>query len=140
MNDSIVYLKSVTGIIPAQLKGFCEGWTNPPAPRELLKVIESSAHYWLAFDRGTRRVVGLVTCLSDGFFSASIPLLEVLPEYRKKGIGTELMRRMLKITANFYMVDLSCDESLIPFYEKLNFERGTSMRVRNHNRQPLKMA
>ncbi|HZK75438.1 MAG TPA: GNAT family N-acetyltransferase, partial [Candidatus Kapabacteria bacterium] len=113
----------------------CEGWQNPPAPRDLLKIIEGSAHYFLAYDRATRRVVGLVTCISDGIFSAYIPLLEVLPEYQRKGIGTELMRRILHITTNYYMFDVSCDESIVPFYEKLGMNKSAAMIRRNYGWQ-----
>ncbi|HNR63252.1 MAG TPA: GNAT family N-acetyltransferase, partial [Thermotogota bacterium] len=67
----------------------------------------------------------------DGFFYAAIPLLEVLPEYRGKGIGTELIRRMRQFFEGFYGMDLICDENLAPFYEKRGFFRAVGMIWRN---------
>ena len=54
-------------------------------------------------------VVGFVTAASDGVLSAFIPLLEVLPAYRDRGIGAELVRRLLGQLDDLYMVDLCCD-------------------------------
>lgn len=85
----------------------------------------------LALDGDT--VVGFVTAISDGVLSAFIPLLEVLPEYRSKGIGKELVRRLLAQLERFYMVDLCCDAGLEPFYDALGFhvlDRG--MGIRRH--------
>ena len=44
-----------------------------------------------------------------------------------RGIGTELMRRLLARVEHLYMVDLCCDADLEPFYRRLGFralERG----------------
>ena len=38
--------------------------------------------------------------------SVHVPLLEALPEYRGRGIGSELVRRMLEKLDDLYMVDL----------------------------------
>ena len=76
-------------------------------------------------------VVGFVTAISDGVVSAFIPLLEVLPEYQHRRIGTELVRRLLVQLDDLYMVDLCCDADLEPFYNALGFQtldRGMGMR------------
>jgi ribosomal protein S18 acetylase RimI-like enzyme len=66
--------------------------------------------------------------------SAYIPLLEVLPEYQGSGIGSELVRRVLAPVGDLYMVDLACDEELVPFYERLGFMRvGAAMGIRNRD-------
>lgn len=57
-----------------------------------------------------------MTAITDGVLAAFIPSLEVLPAYRGRGIGTELMRRMLTELARYPDVDLSCDAELQPFY------------------------
>ncbi len=80
-------------------------------------------------------VVGFVTAISDGVMSAFIPLLEVRPEYRHQGIGTELVRRLLAQLDEFYMVDLCCDADLEPFYRALGFQtldRGMGVRRRGN--------
>jgi ribosomal protein S18 acetylase RimI-like enzyme len=65
------------------------------------------------------RVVGFVTAFSEGVLSAYIPLLEVLPEYQRRGVGSELVRRILARLSDLYMVDLACDADLVPYYERL---------------------
>jgi precorrin-8X/cobalt-precorrin-8 methylmutase len=76
-------------------------------------------------------VIGFVTAVSDGVVSAYVPLLEVLPSYRRRGIGTELIRRLLARLDGLYMVDLACDEELVPFYERLGLGRvGVAMGIR----------
>ena len=80
-------------------------------------------------------VVGFVTAISDGVMSAFIPLLEVLPEYQHRGIGTELVHRLLEQLSELYMIDLCCDADLEPFYNALGFqtlERGMGMRRREN--------
>jgi len=72
-----------------------------------------------------------VTAIGDGVISAYVPLLEVLPAYRGQGIGTELMRRVLERFRGRYMIDLACDEELVPFYERLGMTQGRAMMLRD---------
>jgi ribosomal protein S18 acetylase RimI-like enzyme len=80
-------------------------------------------------------VIGYINAVSDGLHSAFIPQLEVLPEYRKRGIGGELVRRMLDQLRDFYSIDLICDEEIQPFYERLGMRRAIGMLYRNYGRQ-----
>jgi len=64
-------------------------------------------------------VVGFVTAVGDGVLAAFIPLLEVLPAYRGRGIGAELVRRVLARLSSRYSIDLVCDPDLVPYYERL---------------------
>jgi GNAT superfamily N-acetyltransferase len=65
--------------------------------------------------------------------SAYVPLLEVLPEFQGRGIGSELVRRALELVGDRYMVDLLCDEELVPFYERFGLRRAVGMALRNRD-------
>ncbi len=95
-------------------------------------MLEGSDHVVMALSKG-RRVIGFVTAITDGFSCAHIPYLEVLPEWQGKGVGTELMRRMLTRLKAFYAIDLICDEDARSFYERLGFESGCGMYIRNRS-------
>jgi ribosomal protein S18 acetylase RimI-like enzyme len=117
----IEYTDSLDGVEPRHVEGFFVGWPSPPPPERHLELLRGSAAVVLA--RDGEAVVGFVTAISDGVLSASIPLLEVLPEYQGRGIGSELMRRILAQLDGLYMVDVSCDAPLEPFYSRLGFQR-----------------
>jgi ribosomal protein S18 acetylase RimI-like enzyme len=137
----IRYTDSLDSISADQLTGgFFDGWPNPPSAETHLRVLRGSAHVWLAVDEQTGQVVGFVNAVSDSVLSAYIPLLEVLPANQQRGIGTELMRRMLETLTDIYMVDLFCDIEFQPYYERLGMRRATGMLVRNYAAQSGKPA
>ena len=121
------YTTSLEGIGADDLTGgFWVGWPTPPSPERHLEALRGSEVAVLALDdasaRGTAgRVVGFVTAIGDGALAASIPLLEVLPAWQGQGIGSELVRRVLAALDPRYMVDLTCDEDLVGFYQRLGF-------------------
>lgn len=131
----IDYVESPEGVTPDRLEGFFAGWPNPPSPDTHLELLRKSDHVVLAIDPGTGNVVGFVTAVTDKTLFAYIPLLEVLPEYRGRGIGTELTRRMMAMLEELYAVDLLCDAELQPFYERLGMLKATGMMRRNYRRQ-----
>lgn len=131
----IHYTDSLAGITPDTLTGFFVGWPNPPAPETHLRILEGSYAIILAVDAASRRVVGFVNAVSDGVLAAYIPLLEVLPEYQKKGVGRELMRRIIEKLSGLYMIDLLCDADLQPFYAGLGMKPAEGMLVRNYQHQ-----
>jgi ribosomal protein S18 acetylase RimI-like enzyme len=85
----------------------------------------------VAVDSATGQVIGFVTAIGDGVLTAFIPFLEVLPAYRGREIGTELIRRVLALLRDRYSVDLACDADLVPFYERLGGVAGTAVMWRN---------
>lgn len=129
----VVYRHTTDGINSDQLRGFFVGWPVEPSPERHLELLRGSYAVELALDDDA--VVGFVTAISDGVMSAFIPLLEVLPEYRRQGIGTELVQRLLGQLSDLYMIDLCCDADLEPFYSALGFQtldRGMGMRRREN--------
>lgn len=130
----ISYSISPKELTPAMLVGFFEGWQHPLSPDEHLRLLRGSTHCVLAIDDQTGRGVGFINALTDGCQSAFIPLLEVLPAYRRRGIGGELLRRMLAILAAYPCLDLTCDPDMQPFYEKYDMVRSVGMVIRNYHR------
>ena len=132
MSTVIEYTDSVEGIATGMLYGFFEGWKTPRTAEEHLKILRSSDRVVLAVDRVENRVVGFITALSDDIQSAFIPLLEVLPDYRGQGIGTELMTRMLKELAEIPAVDLMCYPGLQAFYSRFGMIPTAGMSIRRY--------
>lgn len=131
----IVYRLDARGVGPEQLGGFFQGWTNPPSRETHLRLLERSDHVVLAVDDETGGVVGFVTAVTDGVLAAYVPLLEVLPGYRGRGIGRELMLRLREALRGYYMIDVVCGEALRPFYESLGFRPMLAMAIRDYERQ-----
>jgi predicted GNAT family N-acyltransferase len=50
--------------------------------------------------------------------------------------GRELIRRVLGLLRERYSVDLVCDDDLVPFYERLGFDRLAAMSIRNRSALP----
>ncbi len=135
----IVYRDSFQDLTEERLEGFFHGWPNPPSSKQLLKILKHSTYVVLSLDEESGKVIGFVNALSDQVLTAYIPLLEVLPEYRGKGIGSELMRRMLKRLESYYTIDLLCDPDLEPFYSKAGMSKATGMMIRNYANQSGKL-
>lgn len=131
----LVYSDSTDSLTADRLKGFFVGWPNPPSPDTHLEVLRRSDHMVVAIDDDTDQVVGFITAITDKMLAAYIPLLEVLPDYQGEGVGSELVRRMLEILQDYYMIDLICLEEVQPFYERFGFPRATGMAIRNFDKQ-----
>jgi GNAT superfamily N-acetyltransferase len=112
------------------LEGFFAGWKSPRTPEEHLEILRGSDAVALAIDDEAGRVVGFATALTDGLQAAFIPLLEVLPDHRGRGIGTEFARRLLRALESIPCVDLTCDPSLQPFYARLGMLPSVGMVLR----------
>jgi ribosomal protein S18 acetylase RimI-like enzyme len=116
--DVITYTTAVGDLTLAQLGGFFVGWPTPPSRRQFAAVLRSSYRVVVALDSTTGRVVGFITAISDGVLTAFLPWLEVLPDYQGRGIGTQLLRRMLNELDHLYSVDLICDLGVRQFYQR----------------------
>lgn len=131
----ISYIHTSEGITADQLRGFFDGWPQPPSPETHLRLLANSDEVVLAIDEESGNVVGFVTAITDRVLSAYIPLLEVLPGYRQRGIGSELVRKLLARLNGLYMIDLLCDPSLQPFYASLGLRPATGAMMRNYKHQ-----
>jgi GNAT superfamily N-acetyltransferase len=130
---NIEYTDNIESIRSEQLIGFFEGWPHYPGADRHLEILRASYKAWLAMDG--ERCVGFTNAISDGLFSAFIPLLEVLAEYRGKGIGSELVRRMVVSLDGLYSIDVACDDEVAQFYDAQGFSRLVAMAKRNYDNQ-----
>ena len=132
----IEYRSSAAGITPDQLTGpFFVGWPDPPSPEKHLEVLAGSDHIVLAIHEPDQRVVGFVTAITDGVLFAYISMLEVVADYQDRGIGSELVRRLLAEIGDIYAVDAMVDAELQPFYRHLGLVPGVGVMLRNYTRQ-----
>jgi predicted GNAT family N-acyltransferase len=69
------------------------------------------------------RLVGSVRVLSDGYFFNTVPEIMVDPDFRKHGIGRELLRRALEATPGGVLY-LGAQPGNERFFELSGFRRG----------------
>jgi GNAT superfamily N-acetyltransferase len=69
------------------------------------------------------RLVGTVRMLTDGYFVATIPDLFVDPDYRRRGVGRELMRRALEASPRGSLFIGARPESVV-FFKRIGCEVG----------------
>lgn len=128
----IEFRTSLDGIGPEHLKGFLVGWKKPLTPEQHYTILTNSSFFVLAYDTEKSKVAGFINALSDGVHFAFIPMLEVLPEYRQRGIGTRLFEIMLKQLENITCIDLTCDIQMQSFYERFGMLKSHSMVFRKY--------
>jgi len=128
----IEYRTTLDGISPEELEGFFAGWAKPLNPEQHFTILRNSSFIVLAYDKGQSKVAGFINALSDMVNFAFIPMLEVLPEYQHKGIGSELVRIMLEQLEDITCIDLMCDEDMQGFYERFGMLRSHGMIIRKY--------
>lgn len=131
MLEDITFYTTSEAINPGMIEGMFVGWPNPPSAETLIRVMDGSYRRLWAVAEG--RVVGYINAISDGVLNAFIPWLEVHPDYQNRGVGAELVRRMVAELDGMYAIDLMCDPSLVGWYEKLGFQGSTGAVLRNYS-------
>ena len=106
----IEYTTSLDGVEPEHLDGFFERWPSPPSPPRHVDVLRGSYRVVLAREAGSPQVIGFVNAISDGVLYAYIPLLEVLPSHRGRGIGASIARALAEVGADVAIGARSADQ------------------------------
>jgi GNAT superfamily N-acetyltransferase len=102
------------------------GWYGLPGytDDDIAKTAANSFYSVYAYDG--RKLVGLGRVASDGLTVAVMSGICVRQDYRKRGIGEGIVTRLVYFCQSgrySVTVQLFCEDSLIPWYEKLGFER-----------------
>ena len=105
------------------------GWERRTADRERLAQLVRGSMFVVSAWEGDR-LVGFARAISDGATNAYISTVAVLPECQKRGIGREVIQRLLAGHDGIQFVLHS--EHASPFYRHLNvgFEPIDNMLVR----------
>src|SRR4029077_1633619 len=97
-------------------------WSAADKPELLHKALLASHSLVTAWDGS--RLVGLGNAISDGYLVVYYPHLLVLPDYQGRGIGTELMRRLVARYEGFHQHILFADLRSLDFSRKCGFDRA----------------
>ncbi len=84
-SPEISFSNDITLLEKLSPAGFFVGSPNPPSDKTLKRILSNSQHIYLAIKDG--QLIGFINAISDQVLSAYIPLLEVLPFYKKQGFN-----------------------------------------------------
>lgn len=93
-------------------------WKEEYDPKELPRLIKGSFLFAVAVDIKTGRAVGMGRVISDGVSDGYIQDLVVLPEYRKTGIGTQIVSTLVKkcVELGIFWIGLIAEPETEKFY------------------------
>ncbi len=88
---------------------------------QLVKAMEQS--YYVIYAYIGEKLIGTGRVISDGVTNAYLCGLGVAEEYRSKGIGTEVSKRLVEhCKRNNLHIQFFCEEKLVSYYKKMGFE------------------
>lgn len=97
-------------------------WSSANKPDQLYNGLCHSHTLITAWDRD--HLVGLGNAISDGYLVVYFPHLLVHPDYQRRGIGSELVKRLMVKYQNFHQCMLVADARAVAFYKKCGFVRA----------------
>jgi GNAT superfamily N-acetyltransferase len=97
-------------------------WSSAEKGEQLRAAMRGSHSVVTAWADG--RLVGLGNAISDGHLVVYYPHLLVHPDYRRRGIGAEILRRLVARYEGFHMHILVADGQALGFFERCGFERA----------------
>jgi ribosomal protein S18 acetylase RimI-like enzyme len=130
---AVILSSGTEGLRSGDLADFFVGWPYPPSVDVRLEILRS-ADEAVVCRTADGLVIGFATAITDHHFTAYIPLVEVLPEHQGRGIGSQMVAALLERLRACYMIDLVCDDDVVPFYERLGGTRLNAVVSGNHDR------
>jgi GNAT superfamily N-acetyltransferase len=98
-------------------------WKEEYNPQELPHLIRGSFLFVVAVDKKTGHAVGMGRVISDGVSDGYIQDLVVLPEYRKTGIGAQIVSTLVKkcVEKGISWIGIIAEPDTEKFYLPLGF-------------------
>lgn len=101
-------------------------------------MLEQTDYYFSAWEsaEGGRRLIGFARVLTDGIYRATLWDVVVHPDYQGRGVGEELMHRILAhpVLSKIEKFWLNT-RNKFSFYEKFGFVRSDQGMVRENPQQ-----
>lgn len=82
--------------------------------------------------RAGGELIGLARAITDDATTLFVCDVLVHPDHQRKGIGSELMRRLVAPHAHIYQIVLLTDPETLPFYRKLGYMHWESAALKMH--------
>jgi ribosomal protein S18 acetylase RimI-like enzyme len=101
------------------------GWQHRTRDPERLAQMVRGSMYGVSAYEG-EKLVGFARAISDGAFNAYVSTVAVLPDYQRRGIGREMMRRLLDGHDHVQFV-LHARAEVHPFYVVCGFRPAPDM-------------
>lgn len=97
-------------------------WSSASKPDRLMAALVGSDSVVTAWQG--ERLIGLGNAISDGHLVVYYPHLLVHPDYQGRGVGSEILRRLLAHYDGFHQHMLVADGAAVEFYRGLGFVRA----------------
>jgi GNAT superfamily N-acetyltransferase len=101
------------------------GWQHRTRDPERLAQMVRGSMYGVSAHEG-EKLVGYARAVSDGAFNAYVSTVAVLPDYQRRGIGRELLRRLVDARDQIQFV-LHAAPEVHPFYLRCGFSPAPDM-------------
>jgi ribosomal protein S18 acetylase RimI-like enzyme len=101
------------------------GWEDRASDLARVKAAVDGSR-WIVSAWDGSRLVGFCRAFTDGAFTAYVSWVAVLPEYQRRGVGRELVSRLMEGRERIAFV-LHARAAVHPFYNKLGYDDAPDM-------------
>lgn len=97
-------------------------WSSGNYPEKLAVAMKNYGSVFTAWDG--EKLVGLISSMDDSVMTAYIHYLLINPEYQRKGIGKQLVKRTTEYYKDYLRIVLVAYNKELEFYKNCGFEIG----------------